>query len=387
MVNFISLNGTLHMILGGRPVDVNKEDKHYPEINDALKSNASEDDILRILNAEAQRMQDYMKLSDDIVIESGAISFQGEPIDTVLNAHILRMMEEGFDISPMIKFLKNLMQNPSHRVIHHLYRFMEFGKIPITDDGCFLVYKAVKADFTDIYTGTFDNSIGQIPKVPRRLVNDDPRETCSYGLHVCSFGYLPYFSHANGHVLVCKVNPQNVVAIPYDYNNTKMRVCEYEVVSEYKDYYTIFSDILASTSVSDADGDLEPTFCVTVKYHSGEFEDHRTYTIEEAKAVMANSIEQEEEDIVRIELWNKTTNTMLDFWQDNDSQAFSTTDAGNFTIVEELDDGSHSVVGMPHKSLISALEEAISMPRNIGDNSRTIHILGPTGSIEKTLSN
>jgi hypothetical protein len=32
--------------------------------------------------------------------------------------------------------------------------------------------------------------------------------------------------------MVCKVNPKNVVSIPADYNNSKMRVCEYEVIDE-----------------------------------------------------------------------------------------------------------------------------------------------------------
>jgi hypothetical protein len=32
--------------------------------------------------------------------------------------------------------------------------------------------------------------------------------------------------------MICKVNPADVVAVPSDYNNAKMRVCKYEVINE-----------------------------------------------------------------------------------------------------------------------------------------------------------
>jgi len=32
-----------------------------------------------------------------------------------------------------------------------------------------------------------------------------------------------------------KVNPKDVVSVPYDYNYSKMRVCEYEVLREVED--------------------------------------------------------------------------------------------------------------------------------------------------------
>jgi hypothetical protein len=52
-------------------------------------------------------------------------------------------------------------------------------------------------------------------------------------LHVCSQSYLGHFG--GDRVIVCKINPKDVVSVPADYNNAKMRVCRYEVVSELKD--------------------------------------------------------------------------------------------------------------------------------------------------------
>ena len=55
-------------------------------------------------------------------------------------------------------------------------------------------------------------------------------QTCSYGLHFCSEGYLRHFG--GDRVVILKINPRDVVSIPTDYNNTKGRCCRYEVIGE-----------------------------------------------------------------------------------------------------------------------------------------------------------
>jgi len=61
----------------------------------------------------------------------------------------------------------------------------------------------------------------------RDNVNPDANETCSHGLHVGAFAYANTFSEL---LLEVEVNPKDVVAVPPDYNNQKMRVCEYKVI-------------------------------------------------------------------------------------------------------------------------------------------------------------
>ena len=47
---------------------------------------------------------------------------------------------------------------------------------------------------------------------------------------------LIHFAHANGHVMLLKINPADVVSIPADYNDTKGRCAKYEVVDVYHDF-------------------------------------------------------------------------------------------------------------------------------------------------------
>jgi len=69
--------------------------------------------------------------------------------------------------------------------------------------------------------------------MPRNLVDSDDRNTCSTGLHACSYEYLNYYIHdENDRIVLVEINPRDVVSIPIDYNNTKLRCCRYKVVME-----------------------------------------------------------------------------------------------------------------------------------------------------------
>ena len=57
-----------------------------------------------------------------------------------------------------------------------------------------LAYKKIRNNWTDIHSGTFDNSIGAVCGMPRNMVDEDSSRTCSAGLHVCSYDYLAHFS-------------------------------------------------------------------------------------------------------------------------------------------------------------------------------------------------
>ena len=70
--------------------------------------------------------------------------------------------------------------------------------------------------------------------MPREDVDDCREVTCSKGLHFCSQSYLSSYSGGQGRVLIVKVNPRDVCAIPSDHANAKGRACCYEVVCEYK---------------------------------------------------------------------------------------------------------------------------------------------------------
>ena len=236
-LRFVLTANSITIMLGARPYSIASTDTVYPKVVELVKAGATEDDILAVINAAQAAIEKATQITPRIAIRGGVVTYDGQAVDNSLTTRMLAMLEEGFDLVPMARFLENLMANPSYRAVTELYSFLEKGGMPITPDGYFMAYKAVRADFKDIHSGTFDNSIGQVCSMPRNAVDDDRDRTCSAGLHFCSFAYLPHFAHANGHVMLLKINPADVVSIPADYNDTKGRCARYEVVGEYEGYY------------------------------------------------------------------------------------------------------------------------------------------------------
>lgn len=168
-----------------------------------------------------------------VEVVDGVVYYKGEAVHNALTDKLLNLLDDGFDADPWVKFLEKIMENPSYRSRNCLYEFLEHFNAPITPEGNFIAFKRVRSDWKDIHSGTMDNSIGKVVKMDRTKVDDDPQQTCSSGLHVCADEYLKgYATTSNHRTLVVEVNPANVVAVPYDYNFSKMRVCEYKVLEE-----------------------------------------------------------------------------------------------------------------------------------------------------------
>jgi len=205
---------------------IDKNDARYGAVLEALKNKAFDkvkaivDGLKNVLNTST---------SSAFKVENGLVYIDNIPVRGVISDRIISYVNAGLDPAALVNFWRNLQKNPSSRARERLYLFLENGNHPFTDDGCFIAYKKVNGNMTDNRTGKIDNSVGKKPSMPRSEVDDDPEHTCSSGLHVASWEYAQGYA---GTVLIdVKVNPVNVVSIPTDYNNQKMRVCEYEVIA------------------------------------------------------------------------------------------------------------------------------------------------------------
>ena len=167
-----------------------------------------------------------------IKIENEEVFYGDLKIDTGLTRRIIAAMSEGKDFEFLVNFFENLMLNPSRRAVNELFGFLEHNDIEITEDGQFLAWKRVNANYTDMHSGKFSNKPGTVVEIPRNMVDEDPNRTCSAGLHIAAKSYLPHYGGGRGVIIQCKVHPRDVVAVPVDYNNAKMRTCRYEVMKD-----------------------------------------------------------------------------------------------------------------------------------------------------------
>ncbi len=223
-VNWIIADQNITVNYDGQTHILSREDANAPKLIAALK--AKDYDAVPLLVSAAKRIETMS--SGKFTVKDGEIWVDGQVVPTVLGRKIEDFANEGLPYEPLVLFAKNLLTNPSFRATQHLYQFLEKNNHPITENGCFIAYKKVRHDFKDIHSGTFDNSPGQVLEMPRNQVNEDPNQTCSYGLHVANFSYASGFG--SGHMLEVEVHPADVVAIPVDYDQAKMRVCKYKVI-------------------------------------------------------------------------------------------------------------------------------------------------------------
>ena len=259
----IKSNGPITLYLGGECMTIAIDHPNYSKVIDALKK--QEFDKISALIDIGKAVTQYSK--GQVTIKDGQVFYGSFPLHNTLTKRILAMLSEGFKFEHMLKFLENLMQNPSNRAVNETYTFLENYGLPITDDGCFLAYKAVRNDYKDIYSGTLDNRVGCAPSMPRNMVDETYERDCSTGLHVGALDYVVQYGHfvkgaalnENGNrLLIVKVNPKDVVSVPQYSGHPKMRVSQYFVVSEIKDIVKELDKVIYTSNAEvfspDSDG-------------------------------------------------------------------------------------------------------------------------------------
>jgi hypothetical protein len=247
---FILSGSTLTITTGGNIYIIYKSDSSFPEVMEALSEERWED--IPVLIDRAKAVEVYGEGSFQVI--GNQIYIDGETLPHLLTNKILEFMREGYPYKPLLRFWNRLKKNPSYRAVKELYGFLEAANIPIMDDGRILCYKVVspivrnnKPDpkvrvlgtsmktYMDIHSKSVYQGLQDIVEMDRNQVNEDAEQTCSFGLHACSWNYTNQFGSAHGGndvVIEVAICPSDVIAIPKDYQNTKLRTCRYEILGE-----------------------------------------------------------------------------------------------------------------------------------------------------------
>lgn len=187
-----------------------------------------------------------------IRVEGSVVYFNNEALHPELTRRLLQLYNAGVSLNRFENFLTKLKQNPSYASQNELLLFLEGNNLCIHEDGDFFAYKSVRKDYKDHHTGKFDNSPGATPFMKRQDVDDDRNRTCSRGLHFSSLDYAKNFGY-DKRIVSVKINPADVVSIPYDYNNQKGRTWKYTVVADITDQVDNGNDPLSQYTDADID--------------------------------------------------------------------------------------------------------------------------------------
>lgn len=253
MINYHVLNESVVLNYNGKTQVVAKGDSRFEAVLQCIRDR-NLDDIPAIVEIERGFQGSSLELRDGILYEGE------QAVPTELNDRILKFKEARLPYDSLLRFWDNLKKNPSFNARKMLFAFLENNGHPLTEDGCFIAYRGVSDNFKDKHTGEWDNKPGAVCEMPRDQVDDNPDNTCSTGLHVACFGYAKDFG---ARLVEVKVNPSDVVAVPTDYNGTKMRTCKFEVVQECANIRTelLYGQPSAPMEADEDEKEVEPTCC------------------------------------------------------------------------------------------------------------------------------
>jgi len=240
MVPYILTDNSLTVVLDGKPFSMSSASPSFHLAKQALAEERWND--LEGLFDVGQAIETYV--DGNIEVKHNTLFYRGDEVNNHVVDRILEFMQKGLPFKPLIRFLDKLMANPSRRAVDELYRFLEHKNMPLTPDGNFLAYKGVKHDFTDHYSGQFDNSVGRVLEMTRNTVCDDANMGCSYGFHAGSYEYAKGYAHNGGNLMIVEIDPTDVVSVPHDCDCQKLRTCKYKVVSHHETIDTPLADVL-----------------------------------------------------------------------------------------------------------------------------------------------
>ena len=233
-IPFLYNNGTLVLFVGQSTRTVEPDHPSYGQIKKHLAT-LSEEELKGLLDVKqaVKSFVDSSSLGGRAEVRDGVVYFNGEALHNALATRTLSLMSQGLPFDHMLRFCENVDLNPSYQSALEGVEFLDNKGLPITEDGCFLAFKAVRNNYLDKYSGTIDNSPGQEVYMDRNKVNDNRDQECSKGLHCGALDYVHWYGNSDDKIVVVKVNPRDIVSVPKDHEAQKLRTCKYEVLHDF----------------------------------------------------------------------------------------------------------------------------------------------------------
>lgn len=283
MIGFTYTKDGLSLTINGRSFYIKETDPCYPEVTQALDEEDDSPDLQGRLLDLVDKVHDIISFGEQdgaqLELKNNALYMDGQRLPDVLSQKIIKLKEQGAPFKPFLKFWQRVQRTPSNTVLTQLYDYLEHGEWPLLLDGRIMAYKVVTPNpylgkeltddearsiwnkqqpakvsyggggstpplkqykgllssrpYIDIHSNSVPQGVGDTLSVPRNSVDDRRDQTCSHGLHCCSYSYTKSYGRVSSGqdvVLLVAVCPSDWVSVPQDYDFAKARVCQYEVL-------------------------------------------------------------------------------------------------------------------------------------------------------------
>ena len=253
--------GVLTLLLNGGVRNVSENHRNFKKVRDNLNT-ATADELLALIDMPVQTVEPVSPSLSDVTMghvvvdaAAGTVCYNGEHVEQCLADKIAELQSDGLPIDGMVEFIKRIYNQMSMRTRTELLSFIDRNGLVIDSEGCFLAYKAVRNNYLDKYSGTIDNSPGQVVQMDRSKVDDNYQRGCSKGLHCGALAYISWYGGGDDRIVIVKVDPADVVSVPSDSSCQKIRTCKYTVVGDYEGQLksTVYDADASTSDMYDAD--------------------------------------------------------------------------------------------------------------------------------------
>jgi hypothetical protein len=215
--------------LNNKPIEITNDRLNYQSIIEAIKAN-DEDQVRDLLN-ENQVLNNVS--NGRVTVTGNTVLLDGRELHSAEAKKLVDLVSEGAtNIDRWFRFIEKLYNNPSYHCRKQAYNFIAHSGMPMTENGNIIGYKGVRDDYKDKYSGKFDNSVGQVLRMSRTDVDDNPNNGCSSGFHVGSHDYADSWAGSDGRLMIVEYSPTDIVSVPDESGYGKLRVSEYKVIAE-----------------------------------------------------------------------------------------------------------------------------------------------------------
>lgn len=228
--------------IDGEVYSLTNEHAVFDRVVDKLR--AGDGSVVDDFDVAAFAQKEFHKVTDRVNIRNGVVYLDDSVMDDAVGKVIVDYLTEGNDDAmPLVRFMERLEENPSHRSRNQFWNFVRNHGIHIDDEGYVIMYKGVNpTDEDGVYksvssgeafvngekqVGQIHTRAGDVVSMPRREISDDPNVACHAGLHCGARTYASSFASV---LITVRVDPADVVSVPTDCNEQKVRVSKYEIM-------------------------------------------------------------------------------------------------------------------------------------------------------------
>ena len=219
----------VHDLTNNNAVTITSDRMNYRPLLDAIKE-GNEQSVRELLD-ESNVLKSVS--NGRVTVRGNKVFLDGNELYSAEAQKLVDLISEGAtNIDRWFRFIEKLHDNPSYNCRQQAYNFIAHTGMPMTENGNLIGYKGVADDYKDKYSGKFDNSVGQVLRMSRTDVDDNPNNGCSAGFHVGSHDYADSWAGSDGRLMIVEYSPTDIVSVPDESEYGKLRVCEYKVIAE-----------------------------------------------------------------------------------------------------------------------------------------------------------